>query len=1295
MNDPELPLAPPIDGRTAEDIVALLAGTAWLAAPQDGLLTVYTTSPGRSTRPYPFPPWREVDPASGAPLGRSAALIRLFARLCEILMERLNRVPEKNLLAFLDLLGAERQPPSPARVPLSFTLAAGSISDGEVPAGTRVAAPPPPGTNDPVEFETEEPLTVSAARLEMLMTWQPDTDKIGLWGTGESSLEMFTGNSENPHILYIGDGQLFAYAMITDLHLQIELVDGDPINHSLCWCDNTLRWQYLKAEDNESGQETWISIQPKEVKIDDQCQHVILDFSPGPSLQPGTVNGIHSRWLRCVKHAIPLAERTSLPKIKGLVAAVHLQRLAMTDGLPPDVALLNGVPLDVSQAFFPFGEQPKPYDTFYLACQEALASNPLTRQATSKEFFPGVSSHVEIWISLANGLPVGGQGHVRPSTDLELVWECWSGTQWQTVGQSRSPDWLPLIQLDSPWPLPEGKAPSSLTIQGSAESAVRLTARAWPKNAERANALLDSPAVEEIPIDRFGRFEKTWTTINSDLIELRAEDMDRAVCQTCWLLDSGSNSTLTAKLMETVSARETATKWKRKKLMIHWDQTKEPIDYEHLAISIPDNFKGDDLVVRVSHGNLLHSDGEVSEWQADRAKRALEIDVVPGPNNLLIQLIQPFSRQVNHNTRVAATTVRIDDPPTVPEPDRLEFVDGTYGLTQSGLVRLKPPQTAAATIINGQDRHWLRVRIVKGNYGKTASYVLKNPNKPEEGFLLIPQNFRPPIIQSIGIGYEHIHQRTPELCITYNQHTYADKSLEARDGGASFAPFVPMADDRPAMYLGLALPPGKASFPAKALSFYAQLGEPSTDPPEAGGRMTGGAGWPQVDWEYWNGDTWAGLGAQDRTAGFRQSGALTLLPPVDFAPTSLFGLHLWWLRASLRTHSSPPRIPLAWLRLNTISALQVVSIRQEILGSSKGIANQSFRSARAPVLPQQCLEVREPEIPGSQELNALRLEEGSDVVRIRPATAARPREVWVRWHEVPDLYGSGPGDRHYTINHLTGEIQFGNGVNGRIPPPGSSNLLLAFYRTGGGMAGNCAAGTVVQLKTTVPYVDKVSNPEPAMGGSDAESLAAMVARAPRQLRHQDRAVTVEDYEDLTLLASTEVARVRCVPLRNLKDNPLGERMAAGCVSVIVVPRADIPQPSPSQALLAHVHSYLAARSDGTAEVFVVAPLYLQVSVVVEVAVVTPTASAEVERGVRARLEAFLHPLTGGLDQRGWEFGRAPHRSDCFTIIEQVPGVDHCRHLELQESEVLQGVRSTDLFLVCSGQHEITLSFPGA
>ena len=84
---------------------------------------------------------------------------------------------------------------------------------------------------------------------------------------------------------------------------------------------------------------------------------------------------------------------------------------------------------------------------------------------------------------------------------------------------------------------------------------------------------------------------------------------------------------------------------------------------------------------------------------------------------------------------------------------------------------------------------------------------------------------------------------------------------------------------------------------------------------------------------------------------------------------------------------------------------------------------------------------------------------------------------------------------------------------GAVPAAGAV-LRIELYRTGGGRAGNVARGQVRVLKTSVPYVARVENRGPAVGGAEAETLADAKARGPMLLRSRGRAVTAEDFEQL-------------------------------------------------------------------------------------------------------------------------------------------------------------------------------------
>ena len=70
-----------------------------------------------------------VDARGADPMAE--ALLRVFARYCEVIIQRLNRVPEKTYLAFLDTLNLSRIPPQPARVPLTFSLVKQAAGGGD------------------------------------------------------------------------------------------------------------------------------------------------------------------------------------------------------------------------------------------------------------------------------------------------------------------------------------------------------------------------------------------------------------------------------------------------------------------------------------------------------------------------------------------------------------------------------------------------------------------------------------------------------------------------------------------------------------------------------------------------------------------------------------------------------------------------------------------------------------------------------------------------------------------------------------------------------------------------------------------------------------------------------------------------------------------------------------------------------------------------------------------------------------------------------------------------------------
>src|SRR4029453_9180748 len=141
-------------------------------------------------------------------------LPRIFTRLLEITLQRLNEAPSKNFDAFLNAVGVSLLPPVPARVPLTFSLTPRS-GPTLVPQGTR-AGTPPQGDQQGVDFETAADLTVAPSILVSARTVDPGWDRWAdhsalIDGSSESGFAPLLGARRLAHALFIGDERLLDF----------------------------------------------------------------------------------------------------------------------------------------------------------------------------------------------------------------------------------------------------------------------------------------------------------------------------------------------------------------------------------------------------------------------------------------------------------------------------------------------------------------------------------------------------------------------------------------------------------------------------------------------------------------------------------------------------------------------------------------------------------------------------------------------------------------------------------------------------------------------------------------------------------------------------------------------------------------------------------------------------------------------------------------------------------------------------------------------------------------------------
>jgi predicted phage baseplate assembly protein len=373
--------------------------------------------------------------------------------------------------------------------------------------------------------------------------------------------------------------------------------------------------------------------------------------------------------------------------------------------------------------------------------------------------------------------------------------------------------------------------------------------------------------------------------------------------------------------------------------------------------------------------------------------------------------------------------------------------------------------------------------------------------------------------------------------------------------------------------------------------------------------------------------------------------------------------------------------------LNAVWATHGQTFEREPLGASDGNPGQTFSVRRAPVLTGESVEVQEWRGRGEYWRAFVQNVAESDLRFERDPVSGEATAVWVRWRAQPHLHDSSATDRHYLIERARGLVTFGDGSHGMIPPAGTRVSLS--YRSGGGPSGNLPADAISQLQTAVPFIMGATNPVPARGGAAIESMASVRARGPQRLRHRDRAVTPQDFEWLAHEASPEIARARCLAL----NGPDG-RAQRGWVTIVVVPHSDTSQPDPTPEVRRRVREFVARRVPASVarQVRVEGPRYVAVSVAAEIVPQPGQSAAALEARVRGRLDRFLHPLTGGVAQRGWDFGEPAHLSHVASIIEGTDGVAYAREIGFSvEGRIFtDSVAVEPDVLVAPGDHELKL-----
>jgi len=352
-------------------------------------------------------------------------------------------------------------------------------------------------------------------------------------------------------------------------------------------------------------------------------------------------------------------------------------------------------------------------------------------------------------------------------------------------------------------------------------------------------------------------------------------------------------------------------------------------------------------------------------------------------------------------------------------------------------------------------------------------------------------------------------------------------------------------------------------------------------------------------------------------------------PPADIQPTQV----VCWLR--LRCPAEPS-LALGHIAVNAVRVVGQGVVRDEMIGVGTGQPDQAMALSQRDV-----------------DASSLRLE-------VQSATG------FEAWRVVEQFAGEAPDAPVFTLDAASGEVRFGDGIRGRRPPA-NARVRAAFYRHGGGSAGNLPAGRIGPL----PGGRVALRHEwPTRGGVDAETVAEAEHRIPAFLNHRERAVTAEDFSVLARdNPLNPVARADAVAGFFPGASLLAvRRNVPGVVSVFVLPPAPLAlaaAPRPRAGLLTDVHAWLAPRCVIGCELYVLAPQYVRIAVAVALEVVDPATTQTVVAEVQQALLRYLWALPpGGPRGEGWPRGRAVEINELRTQAGRVAGVEAVNGLRL-------------------------------
>ncbi|QNU66042.1 baseplate J/gp47 family protein [Ruminiclostridium herbifermentans] len=384
---------------------------------------------------YYTPEWRytKQNPDAGS------ALFLIFAEMFKGNIDRFKKVPYKNYIAFLNMLGISTLPATAARAYITAKLLPGVTESVMIPAGTKFSANK--AESEKVIFETERAFIVTPANIVDGYNVCAELDAIssvkqGLFMPDNDIPEklFFTQDKLNlqQHILYIANDNMFNLSSSATIELYFKNSTSkyleEDITRRLADSSNT-EWMY-KSEDEWKTFEYVKAIGKKLILHKENSVQIVED----------EIQGIKNKWIRCSIKNINEVADIEIDAIEALAFMMGDKQ-----GFEPDMVMCNDIELN-KEGFYPFKEIFSVYDMFYISSKEILSKRGSQITLNFKLKFRENRVNEEVEKQINWKLIMEKSDFILPEpyriSITSVYWEYWNGRGWVKLSLNENQDEL-------------------------------------------------------------------------------------------------------------------------------------------------------------------------------------------------------------------------------------------------------------------------------------------------------------------------------------------------------------------------------------------------------------------------------------------------------------------------------------------------------------------------------------------------------------------------------------------------------------------------------------------------------------------------------------------------------------------------------------------------------------------------------------------------------------------------------------------------------------------------------------